>query len=155
MAVYIVFDVETPNRANDRMSAIGITAVKDNKIVANYFSLVDPETHFDSFNTQLTGIDAEKVKGAPNFAELRYYMETECGIPPIVEYTGFTDNEVRDKCAEYEISLKKMKQWYDGYHVNGVSIYNPKSVVESILRKNFFQCGRCTDSSRPSGISQL
>ena len=29
MAVYIVFDVETPNRANDRMSAIGITAIKD------------------------------------------------------------------------------------------------------------------------------
>lgn len=26
--------------------------------------------HFDYFNTQLTGIDAEKVKGAPNFAEL-------------------------------------------------------------------------------------
>ena len=70
MAVYIVFDVETPNRANDRMSAIGISAIKDNKIVANYFSLVDPETHFDYFNTQLTGIDADKVKGAPNFAEL-------------------------------------------------------------------------------------
>ena len=33
MAIYIVFDVETPNRANDRMSAIGITAIKDNKIV--------------------------------------------------------------------------------------------------------------------------
>lgn len=47
MAVYIVFDVETPNRANDRMSAIGITAIKDSKIAANYFSLVDPETHFD------------------------------------------------------------------------------------------------------------
>ena len=62
MAVYIVFDVETPNRANDRMSAIGITAIKNDKIVANYFSLVDPETHFDYFNTQLTGIDSEKVK---------------------------------------------------------------------------------------------
>ena len=49
MAVYIVFDVETPNRANDRMSAIGITAIKDSKSVANYFSLVDPETHFDYF----------------------------------------------------------------------------------------------------------
>ena len=47
MAIYIVFDVETPNRANDRMSAIGITAIKDSKIVANYFSLVDPEAHFD------------------------------------------------------------------------------------------------------------
>ena len=41
MAVYIVFDVETPNRSNDRMSAIGITAIKDNEIVANCFSLVD------------------------------------------------------------------------------------------------------------------
>ena len=38
------------------MNAIGITAIKGNKIVANYFSLVDPETHLDYFNTQLTGI---------------------------------------------------------------------------------------------------
>ena len=37
----------------------------------NYpISLVEPETHFDYFNTQLTGIDADKVKNAPNFAEL-------------------------------------------------------------------------------------
>ena len=37
----------------------------------NYpISLVDPETHFDYFNTQLTDIDAEKVKNAPNYAEL-------------------------------------------------------------------------------------
>ena len=36
----------------------------------NPISLVDPETHFDYFNIQLTGIDSEKVKGAPNFAEL-------------------------------------------------------------------------------------
>ena len=43
MAVYIVFDVETPNRANDRMSAIGITAIKDNRIAASYFSLVDTQ----------------------------------------------------------------------------------------------------------------
>ena len=37
----------------------------------NYpISLVDSETHFDYFNTQLTGIDADKVKGAQNFAQL-------------------------------------------------------------------------------------
>ena len=70
MSVYIVFDVETPNRANDRMSAIGISVIKDNAIVKNYFSLVDPQTHFDWFNTRLTGIDSEKVKGAPNFEQL-------------------------------------------------------------------------------------
>ena len=56
---------------------------------------------------------------------------------PIAEFTGFTDEEVIDKCTEYHVSYEEMKQWYDGYNVNGISIYNPKSVVESILRKNF------------------
>ncbi len=44
---------------------------------------------------------------------------------------------MHEKCIEYNISMDEMTQWYDGYHLNGVSIYNPKSVVESILRKNF------------------
>ena len=56
---------------------------------------------------------------------------------PIPEFTGFTEDEVRDKCTEYGVSFDEMTRWYDGYHVNGVSIYNPKSVVESILRRNF------------------
>ena len=32
MARFIVFDVETPNRKNNRMSAIGITVVEEGKI---------------------------------------------------------------------------------------------------------------------------
>ena len=34
---YIAFDVETPNRYNDRISAIGITVVEDGEIVHNYY----------------------------------------------------------------------------------------------------------------------
>ena len=34
---YIVFDVETPNRANNRMSAIGITVVDGGKIADSFF----------------------------------------------------------------------------------------------------------------------
>ena len=44
---YVVFDVETPNRANDRMSAIGITIIRNGRIADDYYTLVDPETHFD------------------------------------------------------------------------------------------------------------
>ncbi len=33
MTRYIVFDVETPNRYNNRMSAIGISVVEDGHIV--------------------------------------------------------------------------------------------------------------------------
>ncbi len=56
---------------------------------------------------------------------------------PIPQFTGFTDDEVMEKCEQYGVPFERMKQWYDGYLVNGVSVYNPKSVVESLLRKNF------------------
>lgn len=45
---YVVFDVETPNAMNHRMSAIGITVMQDSVITNEFSSLVNPETHFDS-----------------------------------------------------------------------------------------------------------
>ena len=51
------------------------------------------------------------------------------------EYTGFTDDEVAAVCEKYGASYDKLKQWYDGYCVEGISIYNPRSVVESIRAK--------------------
>ena len=56
---YTVFDVEMPNRCNDRMSAIGITVIEDGVITDSFFSYVNPETDFDYFNTKLTGIDEQ------------------------------------------------------------------------------------------------
>ena len=56
---------------------------------------------------------------------------------PISEFTGFTENEVKSLCEKYNKPFEQMKRWYDGYCLDGISIYNPKSVVESILRDNF------------------
>ena len=67
---YIAFDVETPNFANDRMSAMGITVVEGGQIIGTYDTLVDPEEHFDRFNIRLTGITPEMVVGKPTFPEL-------------------------------------------------------------------------------------
>ena len=36
---YVVFDVETPNSFNDRMSAIGIVVVEDGRIVEEFSTL--------------------------------------------------------------------------------------------------------------------
>ena len=52
MTRYIVFDVETPNRYNNRISAIGISVVEDAKIIKEYFYFVNPGQRFDWFNTQ-------------------------------------------------------------------------------------------------------
>lgn len=67
---YIVFDVETPNSANRRMSAIGITVVEGEMAVEEFYSLVDPEVDFDYFNIALTGITPEMVAGQPTFPQL-------------------------------------------------------------------------------------
>ena len=48
-------------------------------------------------------------------------------------YVGFTEQEVKNLCSEYQIDFSKMKLWYDGYSFDGVlSVYSPRSVVNSM-----------------------
>ncbi len=70
MQRFVAFDVETPNAANDRMSAIGVAVIEEGEIISTFSSYIDPEVHFDPFNVWLTGISADTVKDAPNFAAL-------------------------------------------------------------------------------------
>ncbi len=53
------------------------------------------------------------------------------------EFTGFTENEVKELCEKYDMTFEKTKQWYDGYSLEGVSIYNPRSVVMSMLGRKY------------------
>ena len=53
------------------------------------------------------------------------------------EFTGFTEEEVKQLCEEYDMPFEKTKRWYDGYLVKGVSIYNPRSVVMSMTGHDF------------------
>ena len=55
----------------------------------------------------------------------------------LAEFTGFTESEVAELCAERNVPLDEVKKWYDGYNVNGIPTYNPRSVV-SVMMKNAF-----------------
>ena len=55
----------------------------------------------------------------------------------LAEFTGFTEEEVKNLCVQYDMPYEKMKQWYDGYELKGVQIYNPRSVVMSLLGHDF------------------
>ena len=48
-------------------------------------------------------------------------------------FIGFTEDEVKDLCNKYNRDFNKISQWYNGYKLGNVSIYNPKSVVEAVL----------------------
>lgn len=52
-------------------------------------------------------------------------------------YFGFTEEEVFGLCEKWQIDFEEIRRWYDGYVLNGVHVYNPKSVVDVMRRKKF------------------
>ena len=72
---YIAFDVETPNYANDRISAMGVTVMEGGEVVEQYDWLVNPEAGFAPFNIALTGITPEMVADKPAFPQLWQELE--------------------------------------------------------------------------------
>ena len=108
MARFIAFDVETPNRLNHRMSAIGITVVEDGAIADEFYSLVDPETDFESFNTWLTGISEESVRGAPTFPQLWPTIEPLLSSGVLAAHNATFDLGVLRRCLrDYDIDWKR------------------------------------------------
>ena len=104
---YVVFDVETPNERNDRMSSIGICVVENGKITEEFYTLVNPETYFNAFNVSLTGISAESVKDAPIFPEVFKAIKTLLDDAVLVAHNAPFDMGVLSKCmSAYGISWK-------------------------------------------------
>ena len=108
MERYVAFDVETPNRLNHRMSAIGISVLEDGVVTDALYSLVDPETDFDPFNTWLTGISEESVRDAPTFPQLWPRLEPLLGSGILVAHNAGFDMAVLRRCLQgYDIDWKK------------------------------------------------
>lgn len=84
----------------------------------------------------MTGILPIKKYGEHSAINV-FYEYSMTDAKPIEEFTGFTEDEVRGLCERYNMPFEETKRWYDGYYVDGVSIYNPKSVVEAMLRGKF------------------
>lgn len=104
---FVVFDVETPNSANDRMSAIGVSVVEDGQVVEEFASLVNPETHFDPFNIRLTGITPEAAAQAPAFPDLWPRLEPLFSSGLLVAHNAPFDMAVLSKClGAYGIDWK-------------------------------------------------
>ncbi len=62
-------------------------------------------------------------------------MFTEISMTDVREYaefTGFTEDEVKELCEQYSMPFDETKRWYDGYELRGVSVHNPRSVVMSM-----------------------
>ena len=52
------------------------------------------------------------------------------------EYTGFTEEEVKELCQQYDMDFAEISNWYDGYRFRQFRhIYNPRSVVAAMKNR--------------------
>ena len=46
------------------------------------------------------------------------------------KFYGFTTEEVENLCSQQnKVTMKELREWYDGYKIQDIDIYNPRSVV--------------------------
>ncbi|MCM1188818.1 MAG: AAA family ATPase [bacterium] len=77
----------------------------------------------------MTGILPIKKDGSQSaISDFREYTILDPGR--FVEYTGFTEGEVRSLCEKYGMAFEEVRKWYDGYDFPGYgAVYNPYSVM--------------------------
>lgn len=85
----------------------------------------------------MTGILPIKKYGTHSALNMfNEYSMTDAG--DVAEFIGFTKNEVNELCNKYNMDFEEVSYWYDGYSLeNNFHIYNPRSVVECVSRKQF------------------
>jgi len=95
----------------------------------------------------MTGILPIKKDGSES--AVSDFMEFTIIQPgPFVDYTGFTETEVRNLCKQYNMSFEKAKQWYDGYDFRrSEPIYNPYSVMMAMQMGEFRSYWRKTSTA--------
>ena len=109
---YIAFDVETPNYANDRMSAIGITVIEDGLIIDEFYSLVNPEVPFSPFNISLTKITPEMVRDQPAFPQLWEKIRPIMESGVLIAHSAPFDMSVLAQCLKaYKIEWQPFARY--------------------------------------------
>lgn len=85
----------------------------------------------------MTGILPIKKYGTQS--ALNHFDEYTMVNPfPLEKYVGFTEKDVQELCREYQLEFEEARRWYDGYVFGeDTHIYNPKSVLDAVRRKQF------------------
>ena len=62
------------------------------------------------------------------------------------KYFGFTEEEVQKQCEKRGVDYCETEKWYDGYLLGSLHIYNPKSVSDVLMWKEFQSCWTKTET---------
>lgn len=162
-AFYPSLDIKNYKFLPDVMSKVyDSTGEKFIVIIDEWDTLIRDDTYDDIIQNEYIAFLSGMFKGTEpsKYISLAYItgilpvkrMKTQSTLNNFDEYTmispkslapyiGFTEEDVKYLCMEYNRDFKAVKQWYDGYLLSGCGktyqIYNPKAVVNVMLWGDF------------------
>lgn len=85
----------------------------------------------------MTGILPIKKYGTQSaLTDFCEYTMLEPG--PLAEYAGFTEEEVKILCSQYQMDFGEACRWYDGYGFHSLHhVYSPNSVMKAVVNRRF------------------
>ncbi|MCD7824751.1 MAG: ATP-binding protein [Clostridiaceae bacterium] len=126
----------------DEWDALFREAKDDDALQKEYVQLLrglfkgGPATDQTIAAAYMTGILPIKKYGTQS-AMTDFIEFTMLNPDELVRYVGFTEDEVRQLCREYQMDFNELRVWYDGYSLDGIHhIYNPNSVMKALQKKN-------------------
>lgn len=136
---YLFYDVETPNKHNDRVCAVGWALVEDDAVTRSGYQLIFPNTEFDPFNIRLTGIRPEDVRTAPALSK---YWESTLG-------ELMTSSTVVAHSAGFDISATRKALEAEGVDMPLIRVIDTQQVIAAF--RNGLSC-RLRDVAYDLGI---
>ena len=86
-----------------------------------------------AYLTGILPVKREKTQSALN----NFDEYTMLGAGKLAPYVGFTEEEVKTLCEQYDVDFSEVRHWYDGYTLGKYHVYNPKAVISVIQCEEF------------------
>lgn len=110
--MFYALDVETANPSISSICQVGIAKFIDGFVVEKYIELVNPEQYFDPFNTEIHGIDNNRVKNALKFPSIYKYLKSNLDGQIVVHHTPFDKSAINAVCKKYGLAQLNIT-WLD------------------------------------------
>lgn len=107
---FVIFDIETTglNAIHDQITEIGAVKIKNQKIISEFHSLVNPNIDIPTKITSLTGITNEMVKDAPSIKKVLqdFYDYSEDSIL-VAHNASFDTGFIRAKAKQFDLYFRQ------------------------------------------------
>ena len=87
-----------------------------------------------AYLTGILPVIKDKIQSKLNNFNIQSTMLMPWGFE---KFFGFTKEETESLCSEYGMSFEECENWYDGYKIGDISIYNPNSVVTAMMAHEY------------------